>query len=68
MQDTKIVNGLNTIQMYETIAAIKNQPENAKFQFRSRNQWIGGGEIVPPSRILMVVVRKILLVASRSCL
>jgi uncharacterized OsmC-like protein len=44
MQDTKIVNGLNTNQMYETIAAIKNQPEIAKFQFRARNQWIGGGE------------------------
>lgn len=44
MQDTKIINGLNTIQMYETIAAIKSQPENAKFQFRSKNQWIGGGE------------------------
>ena len=44
MQDTKIINGLNTIQMYETIAAIKNQPEIAKFQFRSKNQWIGGGE------------------------
>ena len=44
MQDTKIINGLNTIQMYETIAAIKNQQEIAKFQFRSKNQWIGGGE------------------------
>ena len=30
--------------MYETIAAIKNQPEIAKFQFRLKNQWIGGGE------------------------
>ncbi len=44
MQESKIVNGLNTIQMFETIAAIKNQPEIAKFQFRSKNQWIGGGE------------------------
>ena len=44
MQDNQIINGLNSIQMYETIAAIKNQPEIAKFQFRLKNQWIGGGE------------------------
>lgn len=44
MQDNKIVNGLDTTQMYETIAAIKNQPAIAKFQFRAKNQWIGGGE------------------------
>lgn len=44
MQDNKLVNGLNTTQMYETIAAIKNQPAIAKFQFRAKNQWIGGGE------------------------
>lgn len=44
MSDKKIINGLNTNQMYETIAAIRNQPELAKFQFRLKNQWIGGGE------------------------
>ena len=44
MQDTKILNGLDTTQMYETIAAIKGQPEIAKFQFRAKNEWIGGGE------------------------
>lgn len=44
MEDKKIVNGLDTTQMYETIAAIKNQPAIAKFQFRAKNQWIGGGE------------------------
>ena len=44
MQNTRTLNGLDTIQMYETIAAIKDQPEIAKFQFRAKNEWIGGGE------------------------
>lgn len=44
--DTKIkpmLNGLSTEQMFETIAAIKNQPAIARFQFRARNRWIDGG-------------------------
>src|SRR5262245_7469553 len=44
MQDTKKLNGLDTTQLYQTIAAIKKQPVIAKFQFRARNEWIGGGE------------------------
>lgn len=44
MQVTQKLNGLDTEQMIETIAAIKNQPALARFQFRARNQWIGGGE------------------------
>jgi uncharacterized OsmC-like protein len=44
MQDTKTLNGLNTTQLIQTIAAIKKQPEIAKFQFRARNDWISGGE------------------------
>jgi hypothetical protein len=43
-QDTKIVNGLNTTQMSETIDAIKGQPSLARFQFRASNEWINGGE------------------------
>lgn len=44
MQNTKTINGLDTVQMYETIAAIKKEPVIAKFQFRAKNEWMGGGE------------------------
>ena len=44
MPDTKTLNGLDTAQMYETISAIKKQPAIAKFQWRAKNEWIGGGE------------------------
>lgn len=44
MPDTKTINGLDTTRMYETIGAIKKQPAIAKFQFRAKNQWVGGGE------------------------
>jgi uncharacterized OsmC-like protein len=43
-QDAKLVNGLNTTQMLETIDAIKGQPSLARFQFRAGNEWIKGGE------------------------
>ncbi|MGE3173792.1 MAG: OsmC family protein [Planctomycetota bacterium] len=39
-----ILNGLDTRQMGETVAALKAQPALARFEFRNRNQWIGGGE------------------------
>ncbi|MBX3025929.1 OsmC family protein [bacterium] len=38
------LNGLDTAQMTDTIAAIKRQPSLARFQFRARNRWIDGGE------------------------
>jgi uncharacterized OsmC-like protein len=38
------INGLDVEAAMETIAAIKAQPELARFEFRARNQWIGGGE------------------------
>ncbi len=44
MQDSKTLNGLDTTQLYQTIAAIKKQPTIAKFQFRAKNEWVGGGE------------------------
>lgn len=44
MHNTKTINGLDTNQMYETIGAIKTTPAIAKFQFRAKNEWIGGGE------------------------
>ena len=43
-QTIKTLNGLNTDQMFETLDAIRKQPEIAQFQFRARNTWINGGE------------------------
>jgi uncharacterized OsmC-like protein len=37
-------NGLDLVQMHETIDALKNNPPLAKFEFRASNQWITGGE------------------------
>lgn len=37
-------NGLDLIQMHETIDALKNNPPLAMFEFRASNQWITGGE------------------------
>ncbi len=41
---TKVMNGLDTEQMEQTIGAIQANPTLARFQFRARNRWIGGGE------------------------
>lgn len=41
---TKTLNGLPLTQMMETVAAIKDDPSIARFQFRARNKWIDGGE------------------------
>ena len=38
-----IVNGVNVTQLFDTIDAVKGNPEIAKFQFRATNQWIKGG-------------------------
>jgi uncharacterized OsmC-like protein len=40
----KTMNGLNTEQMFETLEAIRQNPEVSSFQFRARNRWINGGE------------------------
>ena len=40
----KIVNGVDVTALEETIGAIQNQPELAKFKFRANNQWIGGSQ------------------------
>ncbi len=42
MAQEKIVNGVNVDQLFSTIEAIKANPEIARFQFRSTNQWIDG--------------------------
>lgn len=43
MQKEKIVNGVNVDQLFETIRAIKDTPNLAKFKFRARNEWLDGG-------------------------
>jgi uncharacterized OsmC-like protein len=37
-------NGLNLVQMNETINALKADPSLAQFEFRARNRWVDGGE------------------------
>ena len=39
---TKMVNGVNVTQLFETIDSIKENPEIAKFNFRAQNKWNGG--------------------------
>jgi uncharacterized OsmC-like protein len=36
-------NGVDVGQLMQTINAIREQPELAKFQFRASNSWLGGG-------------------------
>ena len=38
----KIVNGVNTDQLFRTIDQIKENPDIAKFKFRATNKWING--------------------------
>lgn len=44
MNTNNTVNGLNTVQLRETVEAIKKDPTLARFQWRARNRWIDGGE------------------------
>jgi uncharacterized OsmC-like protein len=37
-------NGLDIERMGETLAALKSDPALARFEFRARNRWVGGGE------------------------
>lgn len=37
-----ITNGVNVTQLMDTIDAIKEKPELARFQFRARNEWLDG--------------------------
>ena len=43
MIKSKMVNGVNVNQLFETIDAIKGSPVLAKFRFRANNKWLGGG-------------------------
>jgi uncharacterized OsmC-like protein len=38
------LNGLDTTKMAGTVAALKDNPTLAQFEFRARNRWICGGE------------------------
>jgi uncharacterized OsmC-like protein len=38
------LNGLNLAAMNRTIDSLKSDPALARFEFRTRNEWIGGGE------------------------
>ena len=40
---TVVLNGVNVEQLVGTINAIKEDPEIARFQFRSETEWVGGG-------------------------
>jgi uncharacterized OsmC-like protein len=41
-KEPRIVNGVNTDQLFSTINLIKENPEIAKFKFRATNNWING--------------------------
>ncbi|MGB5819590.1 MAG: OsmC family protein [Saonia sp.] len=41
-----IKNGVNVDQLVETIEAVQGNPELAKFEFRTKNNWIEGGHCV----------------------
>jgi uncharacterized OsmC-like protein len=43
MQEASIINGVNVTALGETVAAVQGNPEIAKFQFRAKNKWLGGG-------------------------
>ena len=42
-QTTSMINGVNVDQLIGTVNAIKENPELAKFKFRSETEWISGG-------------------------
>lgn len=47
---SRLLNGLDTAKMTDTIDAIRRQPSLGRFQFRARNRWIDGGENVSTIR------------------
>ncbi len=40
--DTSRFNGVDTVGLFATIDAVREQPDLARFQFRSTTRWIGG--------------------------
>jgi uncharacterized OsmC-like protein len=45
-----IKNGVNVDQLVETIGAVQGNPELAKFEFRTKNNWIEGGHCVSSAK------------------
>lgn len=43
MANEKMVNGVDVERLFGTIEAVRENPEIAKFVFRSSNTWMGGG-------------------------
>lgn len=39
----KVVNGVNVDELFDNINAMKKSPVLAKFRFRAKNRWLGGG-------------------------
>ena len=42
-EDDHTVNGVAVDRLFDTIDAIKSEPDLAKFKFRITNKWLGGG-------------------------
>jgi uncharacterized OsmC-like protein len=42
MQNQKIVNGVRVDRLFDTVHAIKDAPDLARFQFRGENRWVNG--------------------------
>ncbi len=45
-----IKNGVNVDQLVETIGAVQQNPDLAKFEFRTKNNWITGGHCVSSAK------------------
>jgi uncharacterized OsmC-like protein len=43
---TSTINGVNVDQLVETVGAIKGNPNLAKFRFRAKTTWQGGGRCI----------------------
>jgi uncharacterized OsmC-like protein len=43
IQTSTLINGVNVDQLVTTVNAIQQNPDLARFQFRARNEWVGGG-------------------------
>jgi uncharacterized OsmC-like protein len=43
MKQNLVVNGVDVTALGETVEAVQGDPEIAKFQFRAKNKWLGGG-------------------------
>jgi hypothetical protein len=43
MADQQHLNGIDVQQLFDAIAAVKDQPDIATFRFRACNQWVNGG-------------------------